>query len=165
MLFCIGVFICSGAILTSNPDAPSGLLEFLPCQERQMPKKCFSLFFLCGVVCACLVLVGFFVVWGGVVFYFFFSGFTHCSTVILGLKDIAQEESGYAKLYSQFCVIRKTETVQNKPLRLTLGALKFCIKMWSMFLEQVAIKGLFCGCRAAVWTRQDIGPKSDWNYG
>lgn len=82
----------------------------------------------------------------------------------LGPEDIDQEESGYARLHSRFCVTGKTETAQNKTLSLTLGAVKFCFKMLSMFLEQVASKGLFCGCRA-IWTHQDIGPKSALNYG
>lgn len=48
---------------------------------------------------------------GLVCFLFLFSGFTHGSTVILRLK----EESGYAKLPSQFWVTGKTETAQHKP--------------------------------------------------
>lgn len=109
MLFCIGVFICSGAILTSNPDAPFGLLECLSCQEAKMPKKCFSLVFCaCLFVCFEASLLGFF----GYAFYFYwlvvvvgiFCSFRyfpflffpfHCSTVILGLKDVVEEESGY----------------------------------------------------------------------
>lgn len=112
MLFCIGVFICSGAILTSNPDAPFGLLEYLSCQEAKMPKKCFSLVFCaCLFVCFEASLLGFlgvffiFVAWYFLLlflgffcsfYYFPFLFFPfHCSTFILGLKDIVEEECGY----------------------------------------------------------------------
>lgn len=90
-----------------------------------MPKKCFSFFF------------------------FLFSLHSVCRTVILGLKDIVQEESGYAKLQSQFGVIRKTETAENKTWSPTQGVVKFCIKACNTFLQQILevcfLLALLCG--------------------
>lgn len=106
--------MCSGAILTSNPDASFGLLEYFSCQETKMPKKCFSLGFFCAFLFVCFELsllgfLGMFFYFGWLVvvvvgvfcsfhyFPFLFFPF-HCSTVILGLKDIVEEESGCVML-------------------------------------------------------------------
>lgn len=70
-----------------------------------MPKKGSSFFFLCVVGLFVLIFGGF------CLFALFFSGSTSCSAVILRLK----EESGYAKLPSEFWVTGKTETAQHKP--------------------------------------------------
>lgn len=94
--------------------------------------------------------------------FFFFSLHSVCRTVILGLKDIVQEESGYAKLQSQFGVIRKTETAENKTWSPTQGVVKFCIKACNTFLQQIS-RSLLSAC-IAVWTDQDFSTKSALHY-
>lgn len=86
-----------------------------------------------------------------------------CRTVILGLKNIVQEEFGYAKLQSQFGVIGKTETAENKTWSPTQGVVKFSIKTCNMFLQQITRRSLLSGC-IAVWTDQDFSTKSALNY-
>lgn len=82
-----------------------------------------------------MVGLGLFVCLFSVVSMFSSSVVSRTGALALGLKHTMQEECGYAKLCSQFCETGKTETAQKKTLSLILGADKFCIKMWTVFLE------------------------------
>lgn len=103
----------------------------------------FVLSFLCWVFWVCFFYFGWLVVVVVGVFcsfhYFPFLFFPfHCSTVILGLKDIVEEESG--------CVMLSVFYDWGNKLPVWLGRqnhYKFSIKMQSMFLEQVAFKVCF----------------------
>jgi len=68
-------------MLTADPDAPFGLLEFLPCQEGKMPKKCFRLFFC--VVGWLVCFEGVFVVFWFFLFMFFFSFLVSLTAALL----------------------------------------------------------------------------------